>query len=365
MVGSMYAAIAGLKTHMSKLNVIGNNVANCNTFGYKSGRTTFKESLYSTVNGSSAGGTEYGGTNAAQIGYGSKLGTIDLLMTPGNYAPTGQPSDCMLTGGGFFMVGAKPGAAGYVPDPNNLTLTRVGNFTFDSDGYLTDAEGRCVYGFAPQGNATTGEIVYVDNTGAEVPKGTDGATIKWDTALRPIRYPVAKPDAAGVTDAGVSLYPTVETDNTLKYPFGAVAGGAAVKVDSASLSVGNNGIITATNQVTGEIMTVGVMAVGNVVNPNGLTKTDGPYYRAGGNSGDVSVGTVSKTVTGNLNNIVTGLPLTGTGEGKIQSGGLELSNTDISNEFAEMITTQRGFQANTKIVTVTDEMLSDLVSMKR
>ena len=92
MTGSMYAAIAGLQTHMQKMNVIGNNIANANTVGFKPGVTVFSESLYTAINNSTAGGNQYGGTNAAQIGYGSQLGTIDLNMTTGSYQPTGVNS---------------------------------------------------------------------------------------------------------------------------------------------------------------------------------------------------------------------------------------------------------------------------------
>lgn len=121
MTGSMYAAIAGLQTHMQKMNVIGNNIANANTVGFKPGVTVFSESLYTAINNSTAGGNQYGGTNAAQIGYGSQLGTIDLNMTTGSYQPTGVNSHLYLNGNGFFLTGPKPDdAVGYQPDPNDL-----------------------------------------------------------------------------------------------------------------------------------------------------------------------------------------------------------------------------------------------------
>lgn len=128
-------------------------------------------------------------------------------------------------------------------------------------------------------------------------------------------------------------------------------------------------MITAVTQDNDPI-TVGIIPIGSVVNPNGLTKESDGYYKAGNNAGEVVVGTCGATVTGALNNNADAqdpnrIELTGAGKTQILSGGLESSKTDIATEFADLITTQRGFQANTKIITVTDEMLSDLVSMKR
>lgn len=366
MTGSMYAAIAGLQTHMQKMNVIGNNIANANTYGFKPGVTSFSESMYTSISNSTAGGNEYGGTNASQIGYGSQVASIDLNMTGGTYAPTGINSHLYLDGNGFFMVGPKPDdpISGYVAEPNDLTLKRVGNFFLDSDGYLVDNNGYCVYGFMPQGDAN-----------GNLAKDGDGNVI-WDTCLRPIRLPVAAP--ASDTDfniqEGGAIYPTVNDDNSLTWQ--PVDGTEAdsnkrVNVQSVNLSVDQNGVITAVTQ-DNQALTVGIIPIGSVVNPNGLTKESDGYYKAGNNAGDVVVGTCGGAVEGALNNVEADddqnpnrVMLTGAGKTKILSGGLESSKTDIATEFADLITTQRGFQANTKIITVTDEMLSDLVSMKR
>ena len=364
MTGSMYAAIAGLQTHMQKMNVIGNNIANANTYGFKPGVTSFSESMYTSISNSTAGGTQYGGTNASQIGYGSQVASIDLNMSGGTYAPTGINSNLYLNGNGFFMVGPKPDEdVGYEPDPNNLTLKRVGNFFLDSDGYLVDNNGYCVYGFMPQGDAN-----------GNLSKDADG-NVQWDTCLGPIRLPVSAPasDANTGVKEGGALYPTLNPDdNTLTWPD--VDGTAAdedkrVNVQSVNLSVDKNGVITAVTQ-DNQAVTVGIIPIGSVINPNGLTKESDGYYRAGNNAGDVVVGTCGGTVVGALNNNTDvddteRIVLTGAGKTQILSGGLESSKTDVATEFADLITTQRGFQANTKIITVTDEMLSDLVSMKR
>ena len=370
----MYAAIAGLQTHMQKMNVIGNNIANANTYGFKPGSTVFGETLYTANRNSTAGGAQYGGTNASQIGYGSKLASIDLNMGTGSYTPTGLNSDVYINGGGFLMVGPKPTdlQSGFASDPNDLLLTRVGRLAIDSDGYLVDGNGRCVYGFMPQGAEDTGAILM------------DGDDIQWDNFLRPIRVPAAVPEPEGnqgtqpptgntatTAQPGDAYYPTLENTGDLTYGDGMGADSARVLYNSATLSVDNSGLVTVTLKDTQKVVTVGVIAIGDVINPNGLTKANEGYFQIGGNSGKVSVGTVGQIVTGNLNTAESGItgvtqdPLTGTGETTLMTGGLEGSKTDVATEFADLITTQRGYQANTKIITVTDEMLAELINMKR
>lgn len=365
MTGSMYAAIAGLQTHMQKMNVIGNNIANANTYGFKPGVTSFSESMYTSISNSTAGGAQYGGTNASQVGYGSKVSSIDLNMTGGTYAMTGVPSDLYLNGNGFFLVGPKSDG---VIDPNKLTLKRVGDFGLDSEGFLVDSNGYCVYGFMPQGDPDTGELAYKDGTDDE---------ILWDTCLRPIRVPLSSPgdpnDPDAKPTAGTPLYtrPTGEGVTTVTYPniVGTDPEQYRMKdLNGLNMSVDNNGVVTLTTQDNQSVV-VGAIAIGSVINPNGLTKQSDGYYTAGNNAGDVTVGTCGQIVNQKLNNyaddVTTAPDVTGVGPTQILSGGLEASKTDVATEFADLITTQRGFQANTKIITVTDEMLSDLVSMKR
>ncbi|MEG1684133.1 MAG: flagellar hook-basal body complex protein, partial [Oscillospiraceae bacterium] len=147
MTGAMYAAVSGLKNHMNKLNVIGNNVANVNTFGYKAGRVTFTEALYTSVRSGSDGTGSLGGTNPAQMGYGVQIGTIDLDMGTKNYVPTGGPLHCMINGDGFIMTGDKNGNVSSGAAVKDLNLSRLGDLGFDQDGYLVDGRGQVVYGF--------------------------------------------------------------------------------------------------------------------------------------------------------------------------------------------------------------------------
>ncbi|WMI80981.1 flagellar hook-basal body complex protein [Anaerotignum sp. MB30-C6] len=297
MVKSMFSGIAGLRAHQQKMDVIGNNIANVNTFGYKAGRVTFKESIYQTTASSSDGSDVFAGSNPSQIGYGSQVGTIDLMFSNGAYAPTDSAMDCMIDGQGFFMVGPKgveielsDDDAVVSKEMSKVTLSRVGNFTFDGDGYLCDGSGNVVYGFG-----------YKDGV-IEVGR------------LQSIRVPV---DADGIP----------------------------LKLNSVSIS--KTGEIIG-NDSAGKSISVGMIGLANVPNPNALEKTQGPYYQVRENTGIVLPFKPGEGTTG-----------------KIISYGLEMSNVDLAKEFSEMITTQRGFQANTRIISVTDEMLQELVNIKR
>ena len=356
LTGAMSAGISGLKAHMDALNVVGNNVANVNTQGYKPGRVTFMESIYSTQSAGSAGTATVGGTNPRQTGYGVGIGTIDLDMSSQSLDSTGRGMDCAIQGDGFFLVGDKTHDIDSMDALKGLTLTRVGNFEF-RDGYLTDGQGNVVYGFITRSN------------------GDDPGTTPGDkpsTDLVPIRLPMkptdpnSKGDAVyvGVDDqTGANVYP----DND---PAATVDG----FVDLENISIDKNGKITGTNKDTGDPVVVGYIALGSVENLNGVLHTEGPYYTAGNAAGDIRVGTPGNSVTGNLrndkitdgNNVVDPDSALAEGSGAtLMTGFLEASGTDLATEFANMIIYQRGYQANTRIVTVTDTMLEELANMKR
>lgn len=201
MVKAMYAGVAGLKAHQSKMDVISNNIANVNTWGYKSMDTSFKESIYQTVSGATSGSKAnggLGGTNPAMVGYGAMVSTISSNFTKGTQVPTGQPLDMFIDGTGFFVVGPMydDGAS---QSPNSLSLTRVGDFKL-INGYLVDGNGRYVYGcsmetggevYEPQAQTTSKqELVTIPTTG--LPKNTtkpgqngSSTTITYEAAAVP------------------------------------------------------------------------------------------------------------------------------------------------------------------------------------
>lgn len=349
---------------MQALNVVGNNIANVNTYGYKAQRMTFKESIYNTLNAGSAGTTTAGGTNPQQIGYGCGVGTIDLDMTSGDLDPTGRALDCAIKGDGFFLVGDKTTNITSADAVKGLQLTRVGNFDW-KDGYLVDGQGNVVYGFL------TSAVTDGNDTGDA---GTTAGKIS--TALVPIHLPmkstgngnpgdadyVAPGDAVyvGISDAGTNTDPAADTVDGY--------------IDYQDLTIDASGKITCTNKDTGLPVVVGYIALGSVDNPNGVLHTDGPYYTAGDAAGDITVSTANSAVTGYLNNgkienaagdTDPATMLSAKSGTQIMTSFLEQSSTDLATEFANMIIYQRGYQANTRIVTVTDSMLEELVNIKR
>ncbi len=415
MTGAMYAAIGGLKSHMSKLNVIGNNIANVNTYGYKTQRMTFQESMYSTSRAGSNGGETTGGNNPSQIGYGASVGSIDLNMAPSTYAPTGYGLDCMLMNEGFFLTGTKDGNINSSEDLSSLNLSRLGDFRVDNDGYICDRRGNVLYGFA-----TVQNPYY--NPGTKPPEeipgggGTTADKTIISTELVPLRLPLAAAvpttENGGIVGdeevwkAGEPVYGVlketggannatgnVEADDAGKKPekdklpdYGDAKKGAFDTtfqlansedkcVQLESMSIDKTGAIIGINKNGGETVVVGYVAVASVDSPDGVTHIDGPYYKAMGGAGDVRVGAMGGVLADRyLNNQYLDDPTKGTlpiseaiqdDSGEIKNSGLEASSTDVATEFSEMITTQRGYQANTRIITVTDSMLEELVNMKR
>lgn len=356
MSGAMSAAISGLKTHMQALNVVGNNIANVNTNGYKAQRFTFKESIYNTLSAGSEGTTTTGSTNPQQIGYGCQVGTIDLDMTSGDLNATGRDMDCTISGDGFFLVGPKDIDVNSADAVNKLTLTRVGDFEF-RDGYLTDGQGNVVYGF-----------VTSTETDPENGGGTAGTTEgKISTDLVPIRLPM-KSTATGTE--GKAVYVGVGDDGKNVDPDPTTVDGY---INYTNMKIDANGKITCTNSDTKDVVVVGYIALGNVENPNGVLHTQGPYYSAGDAAGSITVSTPGSAVTGALRNskitdgngVDPSTNLLGGSTVQLMTSFLEGSGTDLATEFTNMILYQRGYQANTRIVTVTDSMLEELVNMKR
>lgn len=174
MMRSLFSAVSGLKNHQTRMDVIGNNIANVNTIGFKAGRVTFQDTLSQTLQGASAGNATTGGSNPMQIGLGMGVASVDTLFTTGSPQPTGNPTDLCLNGQGFFAV----------KDGSNVYYTRAGNFGFDTAGnFVIPGTGQQVMGYL--GNVTTGVIdksaivPITVPTSASVPaKATDTLTLK-------------------------------------------------------------------------------------------------------------------------------------------------------------------------------------------
>ena len=237
MVKSMYAAIAGLRTHQSKMDVISNNIATVNTWGYKSRTANFRDAMYQNLTNSTAGNSDPGGTggvNSSQLGYGVNMGSVSTNFSTGSWGFTGDPLNCMIDGTGFFIVGGmttnliggKPGVPAEDLGASNMSLSRVGIFKVDSNGYLVDDSGNYIYGFAWDDTAT--------------PPAFDTDT------LRPIQVP--------------------EDPNSTATP--------KERYLVETYEIGTDGVITGVTKDKQKI-TVGQIAVASVENPNGLEQTAG------------------------------------------------------------------------------------------
>ena len=443
MMRSLFSAVSGLKAHQTKMDVIGNNIANVNTVAFKSQSVTFSDVYYQTTqtaSGPTSDGSK-GGTNAKQIGLGSTVASISTAITSqGATERTDNTWDICLSGNSFFVIN----------NNGSTYFTRAGDFKIDTNGALVTSGGCNVMGW--YADPDTGLIVKdkvqalypqsSDYTYTE-PEATTGVTLTgnikasdtgsstttvsfYDTlgnryqasltltpnATTPSTYDVA---CTAITKNGqktnleATVTGTVVFDpNTGKVAAGstislggftangaAPAGGVDCTADVAninstitidvsaltrfndttnlkdsmgianattggvegagkavgtmtSVGVDDKGCIVA-NYSNGDVKTIGQIAVATFSNPAGLEKVGENMYAATLNSGE-------------FNGIGEEVNASG---GKMSSGYLEMSNVDLSDQFTTMITTQRGFQANSRIITVSDTMLEELINLKR
>ena len=301
MMRSLYSAISGLKNHQVKMDVIGNNISNVNTTGFKRSRVSFSTALSQTMKGASAPTATQGGTNSVQIGLGVMLGSIDQIMTQGSSQSTGNDTDMMIQGKGFFVL-----------DNNGTVYSRAGAFSLDSEGNLID----------PGTGAKVQGVMFTDEPDPDTP--TDFTTL---TGIQ-IRI-------------GSGLYNAdpVEGEAYLD-----------------SYSIDQKGVITGkyitpatdTDPAVTQIAKIGQIAIAGFANDAGLENIGNNFYRETSNSGAASIGEAGTT-----------------GRGTIVPNTVEMSNVDLSTEFTDMIVTQRGFQANSRVITVSDTLLEELINLKR
>ena len=155
MMRSLYSGVSGLKNHQTRMDVVGNNISNVNTTGFKSSRVTFSDTLSQTLSGASAPTENRGGTNPKQIGLGSATSAIDTLFTDGSVQSTGVNTDLCLSGNGLFIV----------KDGNLSYYTRNGNFKFDKEGYYVNSDGLKVQGWSA---TTPGDAINTNGQPSEI-----------------------------------------------------------------------------------------------------------------------------------------------------------------------------------------------------
>lgn len=409
MMRSLYAGVSGLRNHQVRMDVIGNNIANVNTVGFKAGRVTFEEAFAQTVRGPGAGNTGIGGTNPAQVGLGMNIGSIDMLFGQGNLENTGRVTDLAIQGDSFFVVS----------DGEQNFYTRAGNFDLDAQGRLvanngyvvqgrqsvagelTDTVGDIVLPFGQRASAeATATMQITGNLDAAAEDGdvrettmtvfdeqggqhevtvtfTKNGANTWDFAIDASEGTVNGGDTGTLTfnDDGTLIGPEsidfdftpdgFGTNQVVTLDFGTADtidglsqfSSASTAVlseqdgytmgDLQQISVDQFGIISGAF-TNGTTLVLGQVALADFNNPSGLFRAGDNMYAPSNNSGSAVINYA--------------------GEGSqsvVTSGALEMSNVDLAQEFTNMITAQRGFQSNARVITTSDEMLQELVSLKR
>lgn len=453
MMRSLYSGVAGLKTHQTRMDVIGNNIANVNTTAYKSQSMTFSDLMYQTTQAASGANptTGVGGINARQIGLGAKTSAIKTaITTQGVSQTTNDPFDIMITGDSFFIVNngqnnyfTRDGSF-YVDGAGNLAMTSTGynvmgwqvdpndasaikqdtvsalrvmtteNMTYPPEATKSARISGIIDKNDTNVNATAGKIMnleFYDNQGYKYTAKlsvhsttTDGTfTVQLDDILdskgktvladktkaslqqnnATVTNPVLEFDLknGSFKNVGTAGAQPAESTLTLHFDTGTFPSFTDITIDFSKCSnLNNNGSSTVSpirgdakgngagrkvgemsgieiqkdgmiyaNYDNGCSRLLGQIAVATFANASGLAKEGDNLYSATQNSGDFDgIGT---DIT--------------TGGGYMNTGVLEMSNVDLSSEFTEMITTQRGFQANSRIITVSDTLLEELTNLKR
>jgi flagellar hook protein FlgE len=468
MLRSMYSGVSGLRGFQTSIDVVGNNIANVNTIGFKAGQVVFQDLLSQTIQGAGLP-AEGGGTNPAQVGLGMRLAGTTTSFSQGGLQNTGRPTDMSIQGDGFFVV--RRGGENF--------FTRAGSFTLDGNGRLSTPQGTLVQGWTadaqgainsnldvddiimpvgtlldPQittnmimggnlpasalpGTIVSASITVYDANGAaksltfefqkfgfdlnndadfldagetaatpdtwrmrvKGPITLDGGVSHYLTATAPV---VVGDISTGVADADnvfwdIEFNPATGAISDIG-PQGVMSGttappvltgamlaatgvfSAAAPSDDISINfagdeplsqfsginslaaqsqdgsatgalqtftISQDGTITGVFS-NGRTQSIAQIAIANFDNPSGLEKLEGSMYRPTANSGLAGIG-------------LAGIA----GRGTLAGGTLEMSNVDLAQEFTNLIVAQRGFQASTRVITASDEVLNDLVNIRR
>lgn len=457
MMRSLFAGVSGLKNHQTRMDVIGNNISNVNTNGFKASRVTFQDMLSQTIAGAARPQENIGGVNPKQVGLGMTIASIDRLFTQGSLQTTGNQTDMAISGDGFFMVS----------NGDRTFYTRAGNFALDRDGTLVSpSNGLKVQGWMATREETGRMTVNTSGTPDDIVipiyskvEARETSFVRYQSNLD-ARMPVVPPNATGTMRAAAAVTTNIDVyDNlgdthrltmtlwktgpnqwtasaavsntqgpvTIDVPAGAnqpnqantstrinlrfspegrlisvaddagpdernqgtlsanvnfrIAGDPNVR--SIRLDLGNAGVLEGITQFSSQSTTraveqdgygMGYMESFNIddsgvitgvysngvrqalaqvgmavfTNPQGLTANGENLFQASNNSGEANIGSANSA-----------------GRGKIVAGTLEMSNVDLSDQFTDMIITQRGFQANSRTITTSDQMLQELINLKR
>ncbi len=303
MMRSLFSGVAGLRNHQTRMDVIGNNIANVNTVGFKASRTIFKDIFSQTTTAGSEATDFIGGANPRQVGLGMTVATIDTLFTQSSTQYTGNMWDVMINGDGFLMV--RDPSSGLTKDTEGgaVLFTRAGNTYIDGEGYLVTQDGNYFLGYQTSDGSKEG-----------FPEISADDPLSNLTNMKPIRM----------------VDPADEEREFI------------------NCVIDKSGYVKGIDKETNEEFYFGRLSLATFDNQMGLEKAGNNLYRTSGNVGRQFFGAPANA-----------------GSPDLSPGSLEMSNVDLANEFTDMIITQRGFQANSRIITVSDTMLEELVNLKR
>ncbi len=344
MLRSLYSGISGMKVNQTKLDVIGNNLANVSTTAFKGSRVNFSTTISQTLGSASAASDSLGGVNGKQVGLGAQIASIDKIMSQGSMQSTSRSLDVAVDGSGYFMVAAGPELTGgtndkitiddngidAMPANSSVAYTRDGSFVLDNEGNLLTSKGYRVLGFAMKTtdtkNNNNGDNIRPDGTVLYVESNNN--TVSVDNQLVSLKIPdkVTKIDKAG----------------------------QETKVAVKSFNISSDGLITGVLE-TGEITALGQIAMSSFKNETGLTEIGNNMYEPSGSSG---AAIISSGKNGTAKR-------TSQGYGDILQGYLEMSGVDMAEQFTDMIVATKAFQAAGKTITTGDEILSEIINLKR
>ncbi|MBN2436064.1 MAG: flagellar hook protein FlgE [Spirochaetes bacterium] len=456
MMRSLFSGVSGLKNHQTRMDVIGNNISNVNTYGFKTSRVSFQDMLSQTISGAARPEEERGGVNPKQVGLGMTVASIDRIFTQGSLQVTGNQTDLAISGDGFFVMA----------DGDKSLYTRAGTFSTDRDGTLVNpSNGLKVQGWMATTDADNNPVLntqgtpddlvipiyqklnaketsfvrYQCNLDSKLPIIPDSmpaaqrasaavvtnidtydnlgdphrvtltlwktATNEWtaSAAMTDAEGPVTldvnaltgenlpnpnsrmrltfSPDGKLVLASDDATSDSVNSGNLSANVNYRIAGDPAVR--TLRLDLGTSGMINGITQFSSPSTTKGVeqdgysmgymeafnidnsgvitgvysngiqrpigqVAMSVFTNPQGLTAVGENLFEMSNNSGLANIGEANQG-----------------GRGKIVAGTLEMSNVDLSDQFTDMIITQRGFQANSRTITTSDQMLQEVINLKR
>jgi len=411
MLRSLYAGVSGLRANQTDLDVTANNIANANTTGFKRSGTIFQDQLSQLLRGATGNAVNTAGQNPAQVGLGVRVAAIQMNMEQGSLQQTGKATDVSIQGDGMFII-----------QRNGETLyTRAGSFGVDELGVMNTPDGGKVQGWMADANGNVNPAAPTEDVIIQVgqqinAKSTDSVqigrnldassalgtqvvvnTFVYDTLGETVPVTLTFTKAAGnnwtlaadtnataltLSSAAVSFDGTgtltsgniditggwppgtlipgnIELDFGLPAAPGRLTGMATASTAVAlgqdgyapgtllSFSIGSDGTVNGAF-TNGRIATLAQIAVANFPNAAGLEKVGSSSFRPTPNSGLAQVGT----------------PGTG-GRGLLVAGAVEMSNVDLGQEFTQLILSQRGVQANSRVLSASDEVLQEVLSIKR